>query len=506
MAKSRPLTIRFPSGGVSKRYGYHQQAPFTTPSADNVWPSEWETGRERGGVRPGLSYFPGPGAPTAIGAPYNWCEANWVNNIGVAVTSANGTYVSTGGAWSEYITTNPGTDFSSCAVYLQTLYQARGNGTCLYETLAGGGGSGTALSNAGGGTAPTNCGIVVAWGDRLVLAGDTSDPQIIYMSAVGDATDWDFSLDTASAAWANSGGTSGHIGENITSLIPHNNDCLLVGGTDSIYAVRGNPRLSTTPVYTLSNAVGPLMQSAWCKTGNDFTMMMTRDGLYSMRPGCGEPPVSISRENLPEDLTAIDPGSGDKVSLGYDSRWRGLHIYVNRSGGTDTHWFYDLQSKGFWPMSFDAGTMDLAVNFKKESSSTKSGLIALTTTGVGYQFDIESDEEIASHLYYGPIAIGTPHTEGIVSEITAVLGEASEPVAWELYTADSPQQAFNLAEPTFSGNNWEIQGLNYIQNPLVRGSALYLKASGVNSGAGDGRWTIEEIPMVVRQAGRRRVN
>ena len=504
MAKSRPLTVTFPSGGVSKRYGYHKQAPFTTPSANNVWPTDWDTGRERGGVRPGLTTF-GSGFS---GTPYNWCEANWVGNTSVAVTTSDGTrvYSNSTGNWNLLLTTAPGTDFSSCTVYLQKLYQARASGTCLYIALTASPGSGTVLSNAGGGTAPTNCGLVVAWGDRLCLAGDTTDPQIIYMSAVGDPTDWDYSSTDDSGAWANSGSTAGKIGENITSLIPHNQDCLLVGGTDSIYAIRGNPRLSSVPVYSLSATVGPLMQSAWCKTGNDYTMMMTRDGLYSMRPGCGEPPTSVSRENLPDDLTAIDPGSGDRCAIGYDARWRGVHIYVNRNSGTDTHWFYDLQSKGFWPMSFDtAGTMNLAVNFKKKSTATKSALIALSAAGSAYQFDTGSTEEVDSHLYYGPIAIGSPHTEGIVSEITAVLSEDSEPVAWELYAGDSPQQAFNLADPTFVGNNWTVQGLNYIQNPLVRGSALYIKAIGVEDGAGNGCWSIEEIPMVVRQAGRRRV-
>lgn len=500
MAKTRPLTLEFPSGGVSKRFGYHKQAPFTTPSALNVWPSQWETGRQRGGVRPGLTSY----GTSLANAPYNWCEATYVNGgtqRGVAVVHAGGVSVRTASAdWTSWITTAPGTNFSSCAVYLQKLYMARGGSSVLFVDLTTTPGAGATITPSGGTTVPVNCGLVVAWGDRLVLAGDTVDPHIIYMSRVGDATDWGYSDTDEGAAWANTGSAGGRVGEPITALIPHNDDCLLVGGTDSIYAISGNPRLSSRPVYSLSQQVGPLMQTAWCKTGNDYTIFMTRDGLYSMRPGCGEPPVSISREVLPEELTAIDPGAGDKVTLGYDARWRGIHIYVDRNSGTDAHYFYDLQSKGFWPMSFSAGTMALAVNLKSASSSTKSGLLALTSAGQAYQFDVESVESIDSHVYYGPVAIGSPHSEGIISEAQAVLSEDSGAAAWSVYAADSPQQAFNLGAPSFTGANWDIQGLNYVQNPLVRGSAAYVKVEDVSNS----RWCVEEIPLVVRQAGRRK--
>jgi hypothetical protein len=207
----------------------------------------------------------------------------------------------------------------------------------------------------------------------------------------------------------------------------------------------------------------------------------------------------MSRDVLPEELTAIDPGAGDKVSIGYDVRWRGIHIYAT-IGGDNVHWFYDMQSKGFWPMSFGAKNFELAVNFKRISSPTKSGLLAIESDGTANQFDLDSTEAISSHLYYGPVAIGSPHTVGVVSQATAVLGEASGKVGWEIYASDSPQQAYNMTTPSFIGKDWDTQGLNNAQNPLVRGSAMYLKAFDVLNS----RWTVEEIPIVVRQAGPRR--
>ena len=88
MAKQRDLSIAFPSGGVSERHGFNKQAPFTTPDSNNIWPFQWETGRERGGVRPGIV-----SSGSSVSGAKNWCDANWVGNNSVAVVGSSGTYV-----------------------------------------------------------------------------------------------------------------------------------------------------------------------------------------------------------------------------------------------------------------------------------------------------------------------------------------------------------------------------------------------------------------------------
>lgn len=518
MAKQRELSIAFPSGGVSERHGFNKQAPFTTPDSNNIWPFQWETGRERGGVRPGIVYSGG-----SVSGAKNWCDANWVGNNSVAVVGSSGTSVYTGSSWDIRISESTSSnDVTSCATHLMSLYQAVGttNHACVYVPLDESAGKADLVAAAEKGTAPKGCGLVSSWNDRLVLAGDIENPQILYMSAVGDPTDWDYSSPTGSAAWANSSsGTSGAISENITSLIHHNSDCLIVGCTDSMYAVRGNPAAGGY-VYSLSNVIGPLQHSAWCKTDNDHTVIMTRSGLYSIRPGCGEPPVSMSSENLPSSLVGIDPGSGDSVSIGYDSRWRGIHIYANYSGGSKEYWFYDLQSKGFWPMSFlthpdgspdfespSYRTVDLAINIKDSASPTKSGLHVISGSS-SYQFDSDSTSEfIDSHIVYGPIPLGSAHTEGVLTELNAVLSEDSGDVAWSVFAAKSAQEAYALVKagtPSFTGTKWDVQGFNYLQNPLVRGAAFYLKLEDDSGTASERRWCVEEILAKFRPAGKRR--
>ena len=499
MPKQRNLSVKFPAGGVNKRHGYNKQPPFTSPSANNVWPTNWDTGRETGGSRPGLTAF----GSSLANAPYGWTEANWLNNTGVAVVHAGGTHVATATlGWTEKISTAVASADASCTVYLQHLYQAASGQDTRWMDLDLTSTTGTVLAaSADNGTAPFDCAIVQTWGDRLVLSGDPLFPQVIYMSRVGEPLDWDYADVDAGGAWANNGATAGKMGENITSLIPHNRDCLLVGSQDALYAVRGNPK-GGGQIYSLSNSVGPLGQNAWCKTANDFTVMMTRDGLYSMRPGCGEPPVSMSREALPDELLAIDPYAGDRVSIAYDARFRGIHIYVNYNSGTDVHYFYDTQNKGFWPMSFDV-TKALAVNLKSAASTTKSGLLAIDTTGVASQFDTASFESQVAEVAYGPIPLGTPHTEGILTEIAVVLAAGSEDVSLSAYEGDSYTAAYAGGE-LFSTLTVPLtgDGLQHVQNPMVRGTNLYLiLAADRNSGT----WSAEEINLTIRAAGKRRV-
>ena len=482
------------------RTAYTAQPPFTTPDALNVWPTQWETGRERGGSRPGLT------ATGSVGsAPYNWCTATWSPVAGgtrreIAVVHASGTSVSNGaGSWSEYITTNPTSDFATCAVYLQKLYQADGGdtGVVRWVDLKTGVGVGTTLT-ASVGTAPTKCGLVTVWNDRLLLAGDYANPHMLYASRIGFPLDWQVADIDQGAAWATSGVVGGIITDPITSLIPHNRDCLLVGCTDSLWVIRGNP-MAGGQAYVLSHEVGPLMQSASCKTGNDYELFLTRDGLYSMKPGCGEPPISVSREKIPDALMAINPENGDHASMGYDHRWRGVHIYVNYNSGDNVYYFYDLQSGGFWPMTF-VQEMRLCPSLRRAATTTKSSILPTSSSGQMFQFDTASTESFTSRLFYGPFRLGGEDRKGHILETRAALGTGTDTVSWAIRTGASAEESYTNPD-SFVGSDWQHLGLNYAQHPRVGGSF----AGVVTEATGTDRISIEEITLLLRDGGRRRV-
>lgn len=499
----RSFIAPFPIGGVVRRFPYHGQRPNTTPSALNVWPTDWETGRERGGSRPGLTSH-----STVAPSPYNWCEVSYVdsNDVsqnGVCVVCANGAYVakfSETGAYTDWLKViGASVDFppsTSVAMHLQRLIVAS-QGISSPQTIYLPGGTTSPNGDPAVGSlaqiisarnsanqpsdldlppAPEYCGICVTHGNRLVLAGDKKNPHNAYFSRIGDYADFDYSSVDAKGAYATAGSSGGVIGEAITSLIPHSNDCLLIGCTNSMYVLRGDPRRGgTTQIISRTNA--PVMQSAWCKTGNDWTFMVTREGLMSMPPGCGVAPTPVSEDVLPKEMIGINPKVGDKVSIEYDALWKGIHIYINYNSGINSYFFYDMKKGGFWPMEF-VGEMRLAVRFNDLISKTKSSLLAIADNGAASQFDINSTESYESYVYYGPIELSSiPNMEGQVAKIGCVLGENSDAVSIEVFVGDSAQQAFNSPSNVFQTNAFAIKGLNFWVDVRRRGRSAYIKAS-----------------------------
>ncbi len=296
-----------------------------------------------------------------MGAPYGWCEISWDDSgtkRGVAIVHANGVRVlrmssgsfldyDGGSHTDDFITTVPGSDFCSVCQFIDRLVMTSTSGETRLLTLTSGtAGGGSTLDSLTADAHPTNCGICVSHLDRLWLMGDSGSGRVYYACKVGDVTDWNYTDDTNGTAIA----VTGTLPQNITAAISHTRDCLLIGMTDSVVVLRGNIA-SSGEIATISHEVGPLSHHAWCHDSTGALWCFTRDGLYRMNPGCGDFLQSVSREKLPGELVAIDPGtSGTYCSLSYDHRWRGLHLYIDVAG-TDQFWFYDLQSGGWWPMT-----------------------------------------------------------------------------------------------------------------------------------------------------------
>lgn len=497
--RGQPIDILAPLGGVSRRWAYRYGEPVRCASALNVVPFDPLTGRQRISTRPGIT-----ATGATIGTPYAWAEATYVNSgtkRGVAVTTSTGTWISTSGsAWTEFITTNPGTDFASCAVYQQMLYQAAGGASTRVQDLTGSAGAGTAIDTIEtAGNAPTNCGIVQTSMGRLWLAGDTSNPHRLYSPRQGTPTDWDYApaVPDQAMAWA-SGGTNGHIGAPITALIDHGTHCLGIGCQDSMYFINGNPTAGGR-LFKTASMVGPLMQSAHCKDGRNNTWFLSRKGLGYIPAGCPSEnfePTMVSEDLLPADLLAIAPESGDHVSIEFDLRFNGLHIYVDYFSGNDVAYFYDFRTGGFWPMSFAAGTMRLGAVLKSAMSATKSSLLMLLADGTVYQFDTGSSESVDSNIVYNPISLGDASSEGMLIDLTGTLAENSGSVAATVYVGDSEQEttvaAIAGASPSFTCDAWTrdaspARSTQYWQHPRQSGRCFCLRLDDVASAD----WSLE---------------
>lgn len=510
MPRERTLEVQFPRGGVVRRFAYPEQPPFTTPDAKNVWPTQWVSGREQGGVRPGLASVSGV---SSLGTAANWCPAVWYASSalhrGAAIATTSGAWtVESDATDTQQISQTCSSGFQTVAVLNQVLFLADAGATTVYKNLnTAATGS---LTTTGWPTTTAGCGIVVAALDRLFAAASPTNPNIVYASAIGNGLDMDTTAALgASKAYA-TGGSRGVINEAVTSLIPHSSGCLLIGCLDSTYIIRGNLE-GGGELDQISSTLGPLMQSAWCQDGQGNTWMFTRDGLYRLSKGCGLDPLeSVSRERLPDELVAIDPGGGDTLAMGYDRRFRGIHISA-KIDSVESSWFFDMQNAngGFWPCEYGAAVQCFPQVAGLAASSTSVSEVMPIISGTAKQFDRSStSESIDSYLWLGPFKMGQGNQEGILTAVDAVLaadesGYSTDAgtIAWEIYTGDSPQEAYN-SSAAFTGTSWSTDALNFTQNPCVTGNAFYIKLID----SSNSRWTVpDEITLTINSTGRRLV-
>jgi len=463
-----------------------------------VLDSDWSVakdGRDRISTRPGMTSTGG-----SIGVPRSWAEAIWTDSgaqRGVQVACDNGVWRSADGAsWVELITDSASSDFASTTSFIGVAYFARAGQTCLFRAHTAGSGAGTALSNAGGGTAPTNCGLVAHHQDRLVLAGDTAASQTVYFSATGDPTDWDYADTTLGTAIP----VSFTLPEQPTALISHTRDCFLFGCLDSIHRFLGNP--ATGELDRVSHYVGPLNQASWAHDAAGNLWYLSRDGLMRMPAGCGDFSTSVSREALPSDLVALNPGTaGTYTSIAYDPRFRCLWVFVDlTSSANDVFWSFNLQSPhGGWRRhTFTNGPWRVGATLNPASSSTKSALLAINASGSVYQFDTASTESFTSKCIYDPLHLGTAGMEGILHAVQASIVTNSDDVSWAVAVGQTAMEAADNAIAgtyAFTGADWS-DGLSTWQFPRRRAAYACL----VLFGSGTDRWSVERIDCQLHSA------
>jgi len=348
------------------------------------------------------------------------------------------------------------------------------------------------------GIPPCGCQVICTYRDRLVLAGPN---HIWYMSRQGDPTDWDYGADPDDVARAVASTTAeaGSIGEPIVALIPHSDDYLVIGCQRSVWVLRGDPAIGGQ-IQALTREIGIQGPDAWCKLPDGSLLFLSRDGLYVLPPGGVNFPVEFSREKLPKELLDVDT-SANAVSMAYDSRDRGVHLFITPTAGTTgEHWWIDWATKTFWPVAFGDDDHQPLVAVDHAPNLSSDHYVHLGG-GDGYVRRFSDDattddatdaEPIVSSVVYGPLPIAPPGMTGIVDEIFAILDASSGDLDWELAFADTAEGTLTaIASAT---GTW-VAGRNRSQRVRYRGAAAALTLSATT------QWAIESVAVAIKPGG-----
>ncbi len=483
--------LQFPVDGMVRALAYAKQAPTTTAYCINVWPFDLTLERVRGGTRPGLEKFY---TDFLGGMPDLIAEVSYVSSgvyTSKAVFAQGGQlYVEDGLGGVEpvvsAVTLASDRHLGFAEIY-QNLYILGSNtdpsALCVFDPAT------DTLALAVKSTAadiPTGATLLCNFNNRLVMAGFEDDPQNWSMSRQGDPLDWDDAVgDDEQAAVSANNSDQGVLGEQITALIPHNENCMFFGCTTSLWAMQGDIQQGGRLVRIAEN-IGVWGPRSWCYDTDGYLYFLSFDGLYGMPPGCGSQPKQLSRDRLPQELIGLDKTT-NRVTMAYDQRFRGVYLAVY--GTTNTYYFVRPDENGvsFWPMSFAdtnhyIGEMYALRNRIPETAGDSIVLLGCADGFIRNFNRTVSDDDgtnIAAEIQIGAFPLGDGNQEGLLQKVEVAFGAGTGDVTCAIRAARSAQQAYD-ATSTYTAALTQ-EGLNRTFYPRVRGYSCFLTFSNEES-------------------------
>lgn len=360
---------------------------------------------------------------------------------------------------------------------------------------------------------PSTVGLCCNWRGRLVLAGDPVNPQNFYMSRQGDPSDWDYSQTDPAAAVAGNLSRSGQIGEPIISLIPYTDDIMLVGCSNSLWMLQGDPADGGS-IVRVSDQMGIVGKDAWCVDPAGTLYFIASGGLYSVKPiwEMYQPPQLLTAESL-NQFFVNQPWNQIKISMVWDADHHYLHMYFTNTIGTllSTHLIYDARTGGLWPqvMGSVLGPTS-AILYNGNNSVTDRAVLLGGWDGFIRKFDYTATDDdgfaINSRVILGPFK---PFPEaGLLTACTVDLGEVSPLTASSTFTVvarlASGPDAFSVTEGAAHSSTVTGFVLDRRQKTLrqrLRGGWFTL---GLFNGVDNGYFSFESAVLEFSPAGRNR--
>lgn len=395
---------------------------------------------------------------------------------------------------------------SIAAGYVELASSAGGTGDCSYrieralkkyipltDTLE--------VLTATAGQVPSGNPIACRFNNRLVLAGGAIAPHAWYMSRQGDVEDWDYSQGDAQAAVAGTTSEAGVPGAPITALAPHSDDYLIFGCRNSLWRMRGDPAFGGR-LDVVSHEVGIVDRHAWCYGPAGELVFLSADGVYLLGPGGSGVPKELSRDTLPRELLNVTPEAA-KVSMIYDARDRGIHIYLySLSSQGLKHWWLDWKRATFWPVALSDLSEPFVVCKCRGASSFDSDVVLGCRDGYLRRFNSLSETDDGdtydSYVMLAPLPLGNTESDGKLMRMDGVMARRSGPVTWMVATGDYYEEL--LYAETSGIGTWEA-GRNHTVRPQGRGQVWGLYVQG----PGNRHWSFENIHAAVMSGGRRRL-
>jgi hypothetical protein len=261
------------------------------------------------------------------------------------------------------------------------------------------------------GDMPSKAYLVAFWRGRAILSGNPAEPHQWYMSRQFNPFDWTYAENDAQGAIRGGNADAGQIGDIVRALVPRNDDYMLFGCNTSIWIMQGDP-CSGGQCYRIEENTGIYGSQSWCWDADGNLWFWGDNGIYKLTGGKG-PAVCMSLVPLPRLVADenVDP-STHRITMGLDPNRGGIFISITKlSDGTNSCYWYDTRTKGFFPETYPAldGAYSLLNHMANDPDDR--GLLVGCTDGYIRQWSTASTSDdvgtstqaIDSKVLLGPI-------------------------------------------------------------------------------------------------------
>lgn len=363
---------------------------------------------------------------------------------------------------------------------------------------------------------PGNAQIVCTYRGRLVVAGDTSDPNQWYMSRQGNPFDWAYTAVDAQSPISGEAGDMAKAADIVRALIPYKDDYLIIGGESSMAVMSGDPA-DNGSLDTIDETVGIYGSKAYCFDGaGNLYFWGTNNALNKMPTGFGSV-TPISKNALP-DISDYDPTS-TTILLSYDVKRMGILVAITtRATGVNSEYFYDLRTGGFYPESYPVSCAPYAMKYYPSNDTSDIGMLIGGRDGYIRIFDAStkndattsSTDAISSYVCLAPISLAEEDMNGMITDEIFELGGGAasgsysdtDGLSYKFFVADDYETvAEKLIGNGTARESGTLSGSGRQTKIRKRIKGAYLGIRLYNSTASE-TWAINKIFGKVREAGK----
>jgi hypothetical protein len=253
----------------------------------------------------------------------------------------------------------------------------------------------TVYPGGASGSLPAKAYIGCWYRGRAVLSGNPNDPHQWYMSRQLNPFDFAYVSGDAQTAVAGTNADAGKVGDIVRALIPFHDDFLVFGCSSSIYYLQGDPA-SGGELHSLNDVVGIFGAQSWCFDEGGNLYFFATDGVDILRRGSFSI-ENLSALNIPKllDDEAPDPTT-HRIVLGYDKSRHGVVISITKlSDGTNSNYYYDIRSGGFFPETYpeECGVYSM-IDYPANADANADLLLGCKDGYVRYFDDDAKDDDI----------------------------------------------------------------------------------------------------------------